>query len=114
VQIFIRGQNVPVSDALNAHCGVCAHRALRPFSSRISQVQFVFVDLNGAKPGLGHACRVAIDLVGGGQVRYESRGPDYYHSASRAIVGAARNVQRVLQRRRSHAAVGDSTPLPAA
>jgi ribosome-associated translation inhibitor RaiA len=111
---MIRGQNVPVSDALNAHCVDCAHRALRPYSSRISQVQFVFVDLNGPKRGLGQACRVAIDLVGGGQVRYESRGADYYQSAARAIVGTARNVQRVLQGRRSHAGAADSTTPPAA
>jgi ribosome-associated translation inhibitor RaiA len=114
MEIVSRGQNVPVSDALNAHCVERAQRALRPFSSRIPRVKFVFVDLNGPKGGPGNACRVTIDLVGGAQVRYESRGADYYQCGSHAIMGAARHIQRVLQRRRSHAATGDSTPPPAA
>ncbi len=114
MQIVSRGQNVAVSDALNAHCVDRARRALRPFSSRISQVQFVFVDLNGTKRGLGHACRVTVVLSGGGQIRYEARAADYYQSASQAIVGTARHIQRVLERRRGHAAASASTTPPAA
>jgi hypothetical protein len=83
-------------------------------SSRISHAEFVFVDLNGTKRGLGHACRVTVDLLGGGQVRYEARAADYYKAASQAIVGTARHVQRALGRRRSSVEAGPSVTPPAA
>jgi len=44
MQIDIRGQNVPVSGALAAHCLERLDRALRPYSSRIACVEVVFVD----------------------------------------------------------------------
>lgn len=115
MQIVIRGQNVPVSEALVAHCTERAQRGLRPFSSHISRVQFVFVDLNGTKPGLGHACRATVELSSGGQVRYEGRAGDYYQAGSQAIAGMARSLQRALERRRVHLddRVGITTP-PAA
>jgi ribosomal subunit interface protein len=114
VQIVSRGQNVEVSDALVAHCLERATRALRPFSSHISRVQFVFVDLGGIRQGTGHACRVTVELSGGGRVRYEGRAEDYYHAASLSIVGVSRHIQRALERRRVFAAARASTPPPAA
>ena len=114
MQIDIRGQNVLVSDALVTHCVERAGRAFRPFSSRITRVQFVFVDLNGPKRGLGQACRATVDLLGGGQVRYECRAEDYYRSFSQAVAALARQVQRALARRRGHAPARTSAPPPAA
>jgi hypothetical protein len=82
-------------------------------SSHISHAEFVFVDL-GTKRGLGHACRVTVDLLGGGQVRYEARAGDHYKSAAQAIVGTARHIQRALERRRGYVDAGPSAPPPAA
>jgi ribosomal subunit interface protein len=114
VQIIIRGQNVPVSEALVAHSVERVSRAFRPFSSRIARVQFVFVDLNGPKHGLGHACRATVDLLGGGHVRYEGRAGDFYHSVSQTVAGMARHVQRALARRRSHVMERPNSAPPAA
>lgn len=114
MQIIIRGQNVPVSDALVAHCIERVSRGFRPFSSRISRVQFVFVDLNGPKHGLGHACRATVDLTAGGHVRYEGRAADFYQAVAQTIAGIARPIQRALVRRRSHAFDRPSSAPPAA
>jgi ribosomal subunit interface protein len=114
VQIIIRGQNVPVSDALVAHCIERVSRGFRPFSSRISRVQFVLVDLNGPKHGVGHACRATVDLSHGGHVRYEGRAADFYQALSQTVAGIARPIQRALVRRRSHAVDRSSTARPAA
>jgi ribosomal subunit interface protein len=114
MQVDIRGQNVIVSEALVAHCVERANRALRPFSSRISRVQFVFVDLNGPKGALGQACRATAELLGVGQVRSECRAEDYYRSVSQTVAGMARHVQRALARRRGHAGGRISTVPPAA
>ena len=103
MQIDIRGQNVSVSEGLVAHCVARANRAFRPFSSRIARVQFVFVDLNGPKRGLGQACRATVDLLGGGHVRYECRAEDYYRSSSQTVEGMTRHIQRALVRRRGPA-----------
>ena len=113
MQIDIRGQNVPVSDALVAHCLDRLHRALRPFGSRISRVQIVFVHLNGPRKGQGQACRLTVHLWAGSPVRFETRSEDYYQSASDAIGGIVRSIQRVLVRRREMG-MGDGSPtLPA-
>jgi ribosomal subunit interface protein len=113
MEIVIRGQNVEISEALVAHCVERASRAFRPFSSRISRVQLVFVDLNGPKRGLGQACRATVEFTGGGHVRYESRAEDYYRSISQAVAGMARHIQRVLGRRRTRAVERTSTLAPA-
>ncbi|HET8936843.1 MAG TPA: HPF/RaiA family ribosome-associated protein [Polyangiales bacterium] len=109
MQIVSRGQNVELSDALTAHCEERAQRGLRPFSSRITRVQFVFVDLNRTRQGLGRACRVSVTLLGGGEVHYEGRAQDYYHAAGQALAGAARNVHRTLERRRGYVSVDTKT-----
>lgn len=110
MKIVSRGQNLQVSEALTAHCVERAQRGLRPFSSRITHVQFVFVDLNGTRQGLGRACRVSVTLLGGGQVHYEGRAQDYYHAAGQAVAGAARNVHRTLERRRGYVPVDMTSP----
>ena len=112
MQIVSRGQNVQVSESLVAHCSERARRGLRPFSSRISRVQLVFAELSGNRRGLGRACRVTVQLVGGGQVHYEGRAEDFYQCASQAITGMARYIQRALERRRSFAD-GSVSPTPA-
>jgi ribosomal subunit interface protein len=101
VQIDIRGQNVPVSGNLAAHCVDRLDRALRAFSSRIARVQIVFVDLNGPKKGSGQACRATVELLNGARVRFESRTEDYYQAAAETIAGIVRPIQRALTRRRS-------------
>jgi ribosomal subunit interface protein len=114
MQIMVRGQNVPVSDALATHCVDRARRAFRQFRSRISGVHFVFVSLGGTRLGVSRACRVTVDLSGGGHVRYEARAEDYYQAALHTIAGTVRHVQRALQRRRSHVPDRVSMPRPAA
>ena len=114
MQIVIRGQNVPVSEALIAHGVERVTRAFRPFSSHISRVELVFVDLNGPKQGLGQACRATVDLLGGGHVRYEGRAANYYQALSQTVAGMARHIQRKLVRRRGHVVEGPSTTPPAA
>lgn len=108
MQIDSRGQNVQVSDNLIAYCLERARRALRPFSSRVSRVKLVFVELSGCRRGLGRACRVTVELVGGGQVHYEGRAEDFYQCASQAIMGTTRHLQRVLERRRRFAEASSS------
>ena len=103
MQIVSRGQNLQVSDTLSAHCSERARRALRPFRLHIARVQLVFAELSGNRRGLGRACRVTVQLVGGGQVHYEGRAEDFYQCASQAIIGTARHIQRALERRRSFA-----------
>ncbi|HET8940250.1 MAG TPA: HPF/RaiA family ribosome-associated protein [Polyangiales bacterium] len=112
MQIVSRGQNVAVSDGLVAHCVGRARRALRPFRSRIAHVQLVFRDLALKGQGLGRSCRVTVELVGGGQVRYEGRADDHYQSASEALVGTARYIQRKLERRRGHSFARRRVTLP--
>jgi ribosome-associated translation inhibitor RaiA len=114
MQIIIRGQNVPVSETLARHCIDRVQRAFRPSSLRIARVHIVFVGLSAARQGLGHACRVTVDLRNGGHVRYESRAEDYYQCALQTITGAARHVQRALERRRIRAADRPNTMPPAA
>ncbi|HKP56875.1 MAG TPA: HPF/RaiA family ribosome-associated protein [Polyangiales bacterium] len=111
MQIDIRGQNVPVSGSLAAHCLDRLDRALRPFSSRIRSVQIVFVDLNGPRNGPGQACRATVELVNGGRVRFSSRTEDYYQAAAQTIAGIVRPIQRALTRERD---VRHSPTLPAA
>lgn len=114
MEIVCRGQNVPVSEALVAHCLHRSHTALRPYRSRVARVQFVFVDLNGTRQGLGRACRVTAELLGGGLVRYEGRADDCYRAASQAISGSARHIQRALDRRRDFSPPSPGTTPPAA
>ena len=111
MQIDIRGQNVSMSGALAAHCLDRLDRALRPFSSRIARVQIIFVDLNGQKKAPDQACRATIELRHGGRVRFTSRTEDYYQSASQAIAGIVRRLQRAVTRQRSFR---DGPSLPAA
>jgi ribosome-associated translation inhibitor RaiA len=108
MQIVSRGQNVQVSNNLIAHCLERARRAFRPFSARVSLVKLVFVELSGSRRGLGRACRVTVQLVGGGQVHYEGRAEDFYQCASQAIMGTTRHIQRALERRRSFAEASSS------
>jgi ribosomal subunit interface protein len=114
MQIGIRFQNAPVSDALVAHCQERARRELRPFSARISRVQLVLADLNGLKQGGGHACRATVDILGGVRVRYEGRADDYYQAVSKTTAGLAHHVQRALERRRRHHAEQRPSTMPPA
>jgi ribosome-associated translation inhibitor RaiA len=113
VQIDIRGQNVPLSGALAAHCVDRLDRALRRVSSRIACVHVVLLDVSGPKTLDAKACRTTVDFVNGGRVRFESRTDSYYLSASQSISGAVRRVQRELERRRTTALEG-SVPTPPA
>ena len=111
MQIDIRGQNVPISGSLAAHCLDRLDRALRPFSSRIARVEIVFVDLNGPKKALGQACRATVELLNGVRVRFESRTEDFYQSAGQTVAGIVRPIQRAIARRRG---VRNGWTLPAA
>jgi ribosome-associated translation inhibitor RaiA len=114
MQIDIRGQNVPLSGALAAHCIDRLDRALRRVSSRIACVHVVLVDIGGPKTLNAKACRTTVDFVNGGRVRFESRTDSYYLSASQSISGAVRRVQRELERRRTTGPEQPMAPQPAA
>ncbi len=114
MQIDIRGQNVAISGFLAAHCVERFQRALRPFSSHVSRVQLVFVDLNGPKKGQGQACRLTVQLSSGSPIRFESRAEDYYQSASEAIDGVVRRIRRRLERLRDLRVGAPHPTLPAA
>lgn len=101
MEVVIRSQNVPISQALEEHCHERVVRALQPFREHVRRVDVVLVDLNGPKHGPAQACRVFVDLRRGGTVMFASAADTFYHSASTSAAGAARHLSRVLERART-------------
>lgn len=102
MNIVIRSQGVPISEALHTHCRERVERVLRAFESQVARVELVLVDQNGPRKALGQACRVWVELRSGERVRFESSARNYYDAAGQAALGAGRHVTRLIERRRSH------------
>jgi ribosomal subunit interface protein len=102
VNIVIRSQGVPISQALHAHCRERVERVLRPFAPQVAEVGLVLVDLNGPRRSPAQTCRLSVELTSGDRVRFASSARDYYQAAGRAATGAGRHVTRLIQRRRMH------------
>jgi ribosome-associated translation inhibitor RaiA len=114
VNVIIHHRNVTPSKALEAHCRDRVARAVEPFAERVDRVQVVLVDLNGARKGPGHACRVFVRLAGGGAVMFASRDRDFYRASSQAVSGAGRHLARVLAKSRARTHERFAPPLGAA
>jgi len=100
VNVIIRSQRVPISQALEEHCRARIARAVQPFVEQLERVELVFVDLNGPRNAPAQSCRVFVVLSGGARVMFESSQRDFYLAASRATLGAGRHLARVIARSR--------------
>lgn len=100
MNIVIRSQGIVISPALNAHCRERVERVLRPFGPQVAHVALALIDENGPKKGVGHTCRLSVELKSGECVRFESSARSYYEAAGQAAAGVGRHVTRLIQRRR--------------
>jgi ribosome-associated translation inhibitor RaiA len=114
VNVIVHHRNVTPSQALEAHCRDRVARAVEPFAEQVDRVEVVLVDLNGARKGPGHACRVFLRLTGGGAVMFASKDRDFYRASSRAATGAGHRLARVLAKSRARTHQRFVPPLDAA
>jgi len=113
MELIVRGQNVPISAALEAHSRERIERAVRLFEPRIERVVLVFVDLDGPRKGLGQACKAFVALASGDTLVQESRDRDFYTALSHV----AHRVRHQLLRLHERAAKPDyarASPLEVA
>ena len=105
MKLTIRGRNVKVSDMLADHTRARIGRSLRRFDGLVDHVELVFEDLNGPRGGERHAaCRVIVELRGGGIAGAQARERHVYAAASAAARLAGRIVVNELPRLRERSA----------
>lgn len=101
MELVLRSNSVPLSEALRVHVDTCVADALDhvPHLAARARVGVWVSDLNGPRGGVDKACAIVVHVPQAETVRIEERDPDLYAAITRCAGRLAHAVERSTQRR---------------
>jgi putative sigma-54 modulation protein len=106
MELSIRHHNGKLDPSLHDHVERRLNAALDRFERRISRVNVQLRDVNGPRGGIDQECRIAVKLVGVGDVFIEQRDESLHAAVATAVDRTAEAVRRAVARRKRGVGAG--------